>query len=139
MKKITTLALTLLALCLLAPQGMQAQNNPMEKLSISATPAPASVKGTMQMNSYSQAIPNENECKMIPQYDFTVCCGTNLFVVNTTIGPAQSFRWDWGDGHVSYGPDPVEHSYDNRGDYYVTLTIMGECGATSMTRLITME
>ena len=47
-----------------------------------------------------------------------------------SIGQADSWFWDFGDGSVSYSRNPV-HVYENGGDFDVTLNISGpNCGDT---------
>jgi len=49
-------------------------------------------------------------------------------------GRIVEYLWDFGDGYRSSGPDPkVEHKYEERGSYTVTLAVIDELGGISET------
>ncbi len=49
-------------------------------------------------------------------------------------GKIVEYLWDFGDGYRSSGPDPeVEHKYEERGSYTVTLAVIDDLGGISET------
>ena len=49
-------------------------------------------------------------------------------------GKIVEYLWDFGDGYRSSGPDPeVEHKYEERGLYTVTLAVIDDLGGISET------
>jgi hypothetical protein len=43
----------------------------------------------------------------------------------------SNWTWDWGDGTVSYGANPLSHPYSSPGTYNVTLTVANTAGSNT--------
>jgi PKD repeat protein len=54
---------------------------------------------------------------------------------NSNAPYATAYVWDFGDGETSTEPNP-QHSFTTFGDYQVTLTVTGPCGAQTVTQAI---
>ena len=50
-------------------------------------------------------------------------------------GNITSYKWDFGDKNTAVG-ESVSHSYENGGDYKVTLTVTDNRGATASTSVV---
>ncbi len=88
---------------------------------------------------YACADTLEIELEQIPgNSDFTYIPGCEgfptVFESETDIGPTGWF-WDFGDGNTSTLENP-EHTYEEDGDYTVTLTLMGGCMPDSVTQSV---
>lgn len=55
---------------------------------------------------------------------------TAIFNASGSTGLNISYDWDFGDGNVGNGPNPI-HVYSQDGSYTVTLTVTDECGITA--------
>ena len=74
--------------------------------------------------------------KTVPTANFnSTVTGSTATFVNTTIGIATSYLWDFGDGNTSTLANPV-HVYANAGTYDVVLTATNECGSSTKTRQV---
>jgi chitodextrinase len=51
----------------------------------------------------------------------------------------DTYTWDFGDGEGDTGPGSKTHTYDEPGQYTVTVTLKNECGEIVLTRLLTIE
>jgi cathepsin B len=58
----------------------------------------------------------------------SACPQENVAFNNLSEGLNLSYQWDFGDGSTSTEREP-SHVYDTPGDYEVTLTTTGDCGA----------
>jgi Flp pilus assembly protein TadG len=57
-----------------------------------------------------------------------------LSVVDTSLPSAPcitDWKWEWGDGYISYGEKPGTHTYQNVGTYEVFLTVSGPAGTNT--------
>ena len=63
---------------------------------------------------------------------FTPAVNFNVVTFTNTSTNATNYIWDFGDGNTSTETNPV-HSYQNGGEYMVTLTATNECGFNSTT------
>ncbi len=62
-----------------------------------------------------------------PTADFSsVRNGLTIVFTNESLG-ADSYHWNFGDGNTSTEESPT-HTYDESGEYVVTLTVSNECG-----------
>lgn len=73
----------------------------------------------------------------VPDFDFT----PNYLEVsfNNISTDADSYFWDFGDGHTSVETDPV-HQYDSAGEYVINLTgSNGLCGDVTISKNISIQ
>jgi PKD repeat protein len=57
--------------------------------------------------------------------------GFTMTFINTSVGPYNSYFWDFGDGNSSTAEQPV-HTYSTPGTYMVCFTVTNVCGTDSM-------
>ncbi|MBL7707412.1 MAG: right-handed parallel beta-helix repeat-containing protein [Taibaiella sp.] len=63
-----------------------------------------------------------------PNGTFTATEGPNgAFTFEASGNNIDTYSWNFGDGNTNTG-NPVDHTYDQNGNYTVTLTITNECG-----------
>lgn len=78
------------------------------------------------------------------QANFTVVdadgagAGLAADVTNLSTGDISMYLWDWGDGDVSLGVSPANHTYGSAGAKTVTLTVAGPGGVDSIVKSVTM-
>jgi Flp pilus assembly protein TadG len=100
-----------------------------------ATPTPSPSASSSASPSPSASV--DPGC-IIPSAGFTFLTSPNsnkapvvMFVTDTsTFGtcPIDSWEWAWGDGQISYGGNPISHTYGSAGNYAVTLTVTTVAG-----------
>ncbi|GIV31138.1 MAG: hypothetical protein KatS3mg029_0489 [Saprospiraceae bacterium] len=71
----------------------------------------------------------------IPDFEFTNLDETVTFENTTQFG--DTYFWNFGDGVFSLAANPT-HTYPDFGTYTVILTVTNDCGATSLTKDITI-
>jgi PKD repeat protein len=70
--------------------------------------------------------------------DDTLSVGQMVPLLNLSGGkPPLQYRWDFGDGTVLQGPDPV-HSYQSPGTYSMQLTVENQYGRSDAYALVTV-
>ncbi len=75
------------------------------------------------------------ETPAIADFSFSVN-GNSVMFTSTSIN-ADSLSWSFGDGGQSSLPNP-EHTYNNEGNYLVTLTAFNACGGASISLPVTV-
>lgn len=71
--------------------------------------------------------------------DFTVVdAGVGLVadVTNASTGSILYYLWQWGDGEVSVGSNPANHTYSGAGTKTVTLTVIGRGGISTVSKTV---
>jgi len=68
----------------------------------------------------------------VPTPTFTYNATFNVVTFTNTSANATSYNWNFGDGNTSTEASPV-HTYQNGGEYEVTLTATNACGFNSTT------
>ncbi|MCB9265165.1 MAG: PKD domain-containing protein [Lewinellaceae bacterium] len=66
-----------------------------------------------------------------PQADFTVAVNGLSATFTNLSANADSYLWDFGDGNTSTAANPA-HTYNNSGQYEVSLTVTNGCGSDVM-------
>ncbi len=70
-----------------------------------------------------------------PVPGFTSSVDGNTVTFTNTTTNAVSYSWDFGDGNSSIEENPV-HTYDDDGEYIVTLTVTSDCGEESYSEAV---
>lgn len=73
--------------------------------------------------------------EMVPTATFTSSVNFNVVTFTNTSTNATSYLWNFGDGTTSTEANPV-HTYQNGGEYVVTLTATNGCGFKVLTMTI---
>jgi PKD repeat protein len=60
-----------------------------------------------------------------------------LVCQDTSTGPIESWRWDFGDGRSSTAQNP-RHTYKEAGTYVVVLTVTGPSGSSGASVIVTV-
>jgi PKD repeat protein len=80
---------------------------------------------------------NAIEALALPMANFT-SAATDLSVQFTNQSQfGTSYTWNFGDNSTSNEPNPV-HTYAAPGEYTVSLTVLNNCGATTLQKMITL-
>ncbi len=74
----------------------------------------------------------------LPVANFVYTVNGNIVEFSNTSTGADSYKWDFGNGHVSNDKNPT-HEYNDSGDYNVTLTASNECGDTTKTITVSIS
>ena len=88
--------------------------------------------GSATITETSYIIVNE-----IPEVGFSSSTIANTVSFTNTSTNANSYEWDFGDGNTSFDINPT-HTYEEDGDYEVTLTAINECGEVTFTEDFTI-
>lgn len=76
---------------------------------------------------------------LCPDFYYSVSeCNGNVRFISALNSNADTFLWDFGDGQMSFEPDP-SHIYDSTGNYDVKLTIENTNGTDSIIKNILIE
>lgn len=99
-------------------------------LSIGLSEGKVRTKITDSNNSIYYSYPAEMILtNTLPLADFSFELNENEIACISDIENAESFLWDFGDGNTSTLENPL-HTYEDYGEYTVTLTATNNCGET---------
>lgn len=103
-----------------------------------------------QTGNYNVCLTVRNECDTLTNCETVVVCneinaqfnydfqGTSVEFHPELSGEEIQYLWDFGDGFLSYLPEPV-HNFNNFGDYLVCLTVSNECNSVQFCDSISLK